>query len=283
MADFGVEPSAELRETERQILEQHPAAAPASGQSMLAAALRTSTALVGRTSERRLLANAWMAAKSGRGQIRLLAGPLESGRTRLVADLAGRAIADGASVEYARGDELLALFGQPERDLPVLATGLVLDQLAERCRRRPQVLILDDGEYATGPTVDLTAAIAAAADQLALLLLIVIDPSAGGPAVSAFSWLDHGAAMAIEVESMTDDELATVLAADGVEPTAMPAIIAISDGLPGVARREAAAWAERTASERLRVAAMSSVGATAIAQRAQASVLDEVLELVDSA
>ena len=69
---------------------------------------------------------------------------------------------------------------------------------------------------------------------------------------------------------------------DGVEPTAMPAIIAISDGLPGVARREAAAWAERTASERLRVAAMSSVGATAIAERAQASVLDEVLELVDA-
>ena len=58
----------------------------------------------------------------------LLAGPLESGRTRLVADLAGRAIADGASVEYARGDELLALFGQPERDLPVSA---------DRPRRRP--------------------------------------------------------------------------------------------------------------------------------------------------
>ena len=143
------------------------------------------------------------------------------------------------------------------------------------------MLIVDDAEYATGPTVDVITAIAAAADQLALLLLIVIDPSGGGPAVSAFSRLDPSGAMTIAVDPMTDDEMATVVTADGVDPSAVPAIIAMAGGLPGVARREAAAWAERTASERLRIAAVSSLGATATAQRAQASVLDEVLELVD--
>ena len=283
LADLGVEPCVELRETERQILEQHPAVAPVSGQSMLAAALRTSTALVGRVAERRLLSNAWLAAKSGSGQVRLLTGPLESGRTRLVADLAGRAIADGGAVEYARGDELLALLDQADRGgRSASNAGQFVDRLAERCRARPQVLVVDDAEYATGPTVDLINAIASAADQLALLVLVVIDPSAGGPAVSAFSRLEPTVATTIEVEPMTDDELAAVVSTDGVDPSAVPAIIAVSCGLPGVARREAAAWAERTASERLRRAAISSLDATALADRAQASVHDEVLELVEA-
>jgi WD40 repeat protein len=58
------------------------------------------------------------------------------------------------------------------------------------------------------------------------------------------------------------------------------AVVAISAGLPGVARREAAAWAERVASDRLTAAAASSIGATAVADEARASVFDDVLALV---
>ena len=68
----------------------------------LAAALHTSTALVGRTSELAALDTAWRMAREGAGQLRILSGPIDVGRTRLAADLAGRAIAVGGDVEYLR-------------------------------------------------------------------------------------------------------------------------------------------------------------------------------------
>ena len=141
-------------------------------------------------------------------------------------------------------------------------------------------MIVDDVEWATGEAVDLVRTVAATADQLALFLLVVIDRSGGGPAVTAIDRLDPTGSSTIDVEAMPSEELAAVIGAEGVDPNAVAGIIAVSNGLPGVAKRETAAWAERTASERLRVAAASSLGANALAQRAQASVLDEVVELV---
>ncbi len=82
LAEFGLEPGAQLSDMERRILEHDPALAPVSGTAMLAAALRTSGAMIGRDAERRALVTAWQAAKSGFGQVRILSGPLESGRTR---------------------------------------------------------------------------------------------------------------------------------------------------------------------------------------------------------
>jgi len=281
LAEFGLEPGAELQKTERLIVEQDPKLVPASGRSMLAAALRASSPLVGRVEERRAMATAWQAAKSGIGQLRILSGPLESGRTRLAADLAGRAIADGGAVDYARGDELLAaLGGSPWSSPSRIDAGPLVDELANRCRVKPMVLIVDDAEWATGAAVDLLRALASSADQMALLVLLILDPTGGGPAVAALNHLDPTGALTIEVATMDEQQLAAIVVADGVDPTAVAGVVAMSRGLPGVARREAAAWAERTASERLRAAAVSSVGAATLAQRAQASVLDEVADLV---
>ena len=90
LAEFGLEPGADLSDMERRILEHDPALAPVSGTAMLAAALRTSGTMIGREVERRALVTAWRAAKSGFGQVRIVSGPLESGRTRIAIDLAGR-------------------------------------------------------------------------------------------------------------------------------------------------------------------------------------------------
>ena len=56
--------------------------------------------------------------------------------------------------------------------------------------------------------------------------------------------------------------------------------MAVARGLPGVARREAALWAERSASDRLAAASSSALGANAAAAKARASVFDDVLDLV---
>ena len=271
---FGLEPGPELRAVERQIFEQDPTLAAATGQAQLAAALRFSTPFIGRAEEQAALDVAWRQARAGDGQLRILRGMVDSGRTRLAADLAGRVLADGGAVEYSRGSELPGLFG--ERGEP----GAVVDLVGERCRRVPQLLVVDDVEWASEPAVGIVDAIARATDQFALLLVLIVEPSAGGPAVSAVDRLDPAGACTLDVGPLADEDMAVIVTADGVEAGAIPAVLGVAAGLPGVARREAAAWAERTASERLRVAASSSAGAGAAAAQAQASVLDEVVELV---
>ncbi len=190
LAEFGLEPGAQLSDMERRILEHDPALAPVSGTAMLAAALRTSGAMIGRDAERRALVTAWQAAKAGFGQVRILSGPLESGRTRIASDLAGRALAEGGAVEYVRGTDILSVLGWTARTAPANPQfGREVDALAERCRSKPLLLIVDDVEWATGEAVDLVRTVAATADQLALFLLVVIDRSGGGPAVTAIDRL----------------------------------------------------------------------------------------------
>lgn len=281
LAEFGLEPGAELRRAERQIVEPEPRSVPPAGTSMLAAALRTSSAMYGREHERTLLQVAWEAAKSGSGQIRILSGPLESGRTRIAADLAGRVLADGAVVEYVRGGDLLTLVEQAPA-LRAPSAGAIVDHIAARSRATPLLLIVDDAEWATEGAIAAIRALADATQQLSMLLLLIIDPGDGGPAVNAVRRLEPELAMTIEIGPMPPDDIVAIVTADGVDPAEAGAIAATSNGLPGVARREAAAWAERTASERLRAAAASSLGAVNQARQARASVLDEVVELVQA-
>ena len=277
---YGLEPGPDLRSLERRILDQDPSLGSTTGRVALAAALHTSTPLVGRTSELAALDIAWRMAREGAGQLRILSGPIDVGRTRLAADLAGRAIAVGGDVEYVRAadglDSLAALIGTGGPMSP----GVIVDAVAHRCRRGPMILIIDDMEWAPGPVVTTIAALTSALEGLALLVVLIVDPSGGGPAVAAIGRLDPEQARTLSVGPMSDADIAAVVVADGVEDDAVPPVVALADGRPGAARREAAAWAERTASERLRAATVSSAGALAVAQQAQVSVLDEVVELV---
>ena len=64
--EFGLEPGPELRAVERQIVEQDPTLASATGQVQLAAALRFSTPFIGRAEEQAALDVAWRQARRRR-------------------------------------------------------------------------------------------------------------------------------------------------------------------------------------------------------------------------
>src|SRR5208283_2221628 len=68
---------------------------------------------VGRTAERESLAAAWRDACQGQRRIALLAGEPGIGKTRLAAELAREAHADGSLVLYGRCDEDLGAPYQP--------------------------------------------------------------------------------------------------------------------------------------------------------------------------
>ena len=77
-------------------------------RAALPAALRTTRPMVGRRAELAWLTEAWETARRGTGQVRVVLGPVDGGRTRLAAELAAQVIADGGWVEYVRGGGGLA-------------------------------------------------------------------------------------------------------------------------------------------------------------------------------
>lgn len=276
---YGLAPGPDLRAIERQILEQDPSLDPTTGRAALAATLRNWKPLIGRASEVAALETAWTMAREGTGQLRILSGPVDAGRTRLAADLAGRAVEQGGDVEYVRAaDGLDSLVAKSSGSAP--STGETVDGILDRCRLTPMIVIVDDVEWAPGAAVTTIEALAAAIDHVPLLLLLIVDPSGGGPAVAAITRLDPESARTLVLGPMPDDDIAALVEADGVDDDGVSVVVASAGGRPGVARREAAAWAERTASFRLRAATTSSSRALAMAHEAQHSVLDEVVELV---
>ena len=219
---YGLEPGPDLRSLERRILDQDPSLGSTTGRVALAAALHTSTPLVGRTSELAALDTAWRMAREGAGQLRILSGPIDVGRTRLAADLAGRAIAVGGDVEYVRAADGLDSLAAPTGTGGPMSPGVIVDAVAHRCRRGPMILIIDDMEWAPGPVVTTIAALTSALEGLALLVVLIVDPSGGGPAVAAIGRLDPEQARTLSVGPMSDADIAAIVVADGVEDDAVP-------------------------------------------------------------
>jgi DNA-binding SARP family transcriptional activator/WD40 repeat protein len=269
--EFGLEPGAELRDLERRVLEQDPALTVRRQPSLPTTLRRHAGPLVGRAGERAWLGEAWQSARAGSGQVRVLLGSVDSGRTRLAADLASTAVADGAHVVYIRGEEGLAA------DTP----GAFVDAVIDRSRAAPILVVIDDAEWSSARTLTALTALVGAVAQVPVLLVLIADPSAAGAALQALYRLaDDGAAASRALDALDDEALAAIVAADGVDHEAVAAVVAVARGLPGVARREAAAWAERAASERLTVDSASSIGATVAADEARASVFDDVVDLI---
>ena len=269
--EFGLEPGSELRDLERRILDQDPALTVRREPALPATLRRHSGVLFGRARERAWLLEAWNAARAGSGQVRLLLGPVDSGRTRLVADLAATAVRDGGHVIYLRGEEDIA------SDTP----GGFVDAVVDQSRTEPVLVAVDDAEWCSARTLTALTALTAAIPRAAVLLLVVADPSASGAA------FQHGApprgrchlVAAPSSPSMTRRWLRSSWRT-GSTREAVAAVVAVARGLPGVARREAAAWAERAATERLTADSASSIGARVAAAEARASVFDDVLGLV---
>ena len=275
--EFGLEPGVELRTLERRILDQDPTLPIAGDRSLVPAPLRASTPFVGRVAELAALRDMWDAAARGSGRICVLLGAVSSGRTRLAGELAAGIVAGGGWVDFVRGaDGFASLLGPGAAGSPL--AGAVVDALVDRQRRGPLLLVVDDAEWMSPAVVAAVEAIAAAVERLAVMVLLVVDPAGGGPAVEAARRLQG--ADTFTVAPLPDDDVARIVEADGVDGEAVSAIVAVSGGLPGVARREAAAWAERAASDRLQSATASALGAVAASDAARVTVFDDVLALV---
>lgn len=272
---FGLEPGHELRDLERRIVDQDPALLGPGSRAALPAALRTDNTFVGRRHELDWLRAAWARSCAGVGQVRAIVGEPGSGRTRLVAELATVAVTEGGDVEYVDGSVGLHMLGVAHEP------GSVVDAVSDRCRTRPLLLIVDDVEWTPAPSISAIRAVAAAAERQ-MVLLVLVGHSGGGPGVQLIHDLEQSVAGTLELGPMTDHEIAEVVQSEGLDPHAADAVVAVAGGLPGVARREAAAWAERVATDRLNAAASASIGARSAAARAGESVLDEVLRLVEA-
>ncbi|MBV9337946.1 MAG: AAA family ATPase, partial [Solirubrobacterales bacterium] len=132
--ELGIEPSPGLRELQQQILEQSPLlslASPEEGmrgrplarglvgppqqfdRALPGELAVASEVFVGRQAEIDVLADAWRLALKGSLRTALLAGEPGIGKTRLAAELARRAHAEGAVVLFGRCDEDLGVPFQP--------------------------------------------------------------------------------------------------------------------------------------------------------------------------
>ncbi len=168
------------------------------------------TAFVGRERELRWLRRQWERARGGQRQLVLLAGEPGVGKTRLAAEFALAAHAEGATVLFGRSEEKELVAYQPfvealrhyieASDIERLPGGLrsaatALDEVlrglpatgrsaddyrlvaavtafvAEACRESPLVLIVDDLQWADRSTLSLVRHLARSAGQAPLLLL----------------------------------------------------------------------------------------------------------------
>jgi DNA-binding SARP family transcriptional activator/WD40 repeat protein len=275
---FGLTPGPDLRAIEHRILE-HDATLMVRGESAVPAGLRRdSTVLVGREGELAWLVDGWRAARAGSGQLRLVLGPADSGRTRLAAELAATAAIDGGHVLHVRGKD--GFDRPPDVTVDAETPGGVADRITERSRAQPVLVVVDDAEWADAMTVETIVTLAGSIANAAVMAVVIAEPSASGPALQTLLRLDRSEGRTLHLETMPDQALAQVVGADGVERDGVAAVLAVAGGLPGVARREAAAWVERAASDRLTTAAVSSIDATAAAVGARASMFDDVLALV---
>jgi DNA-binding SARP family transcriptional activator len=233
--EFGLEPGPELRAVERQIVRQDPSLTVGSGQVVLAAALRTSRPMVGRHAEREALLRLWAVAREGLGRFAVVRGAIDSGRTRLLADLAGRVVADGGAVEYVRGsDGFAALDPAPPSSSGASAAigAAVLDAVARRFADQPLLLVVDDVEWLPPQHAPILTSLALSVEDLPALVVVSVDPSSGGPVVSAVERLGASGAVTIDLDPMSGDEIAAIVIADGVEDEAVRAVTATAGGFP---------------------------------------------------
>ena len=271
---FGLEPGPELRQLEQRVVNQDPSLIPRN-PGLLPTPLRHETTLVGRANELAWLRAAFSQARTGVGQVRSVLGPIGSGRTRLVAEMAATVVDEGGAVEYIAGASGLHLLTDG------VGPGSVIDAIAARCRTNPLMVVIDDVEWTPPASVDAIRALAAAAEQLSLFFVLV-GQDVDGPVIRLIHDLERSCSSTLYLAPMSDHDVADILAREGIDSEAIDAAVAMADGLPGMARREAAAWAERAATDRLNAAAAVSIGARSAATRAGASMLDEVMRLIEA-
>ena len=259
---FGLEPGPELRALERQVLDQDPALIVASDRPALPAALRTTGPLVGRDAELAWLAEAWELARRG---------PARFGcsSARLTAVAPGWPPSSPPGDRRGRLGRVRAGRCRPRRSHAGLAGNA---GTARRGRRRshrplpPRAPAPRGGRRrvdAAQPVSRRSRRWPAPPNGSRFCWCLIADPAGGGAAVDALRRLPTAATTTLG--PLDDEALADLVAADGVDAEGVAAILAVAGGLPGVARREAAAGRSVPPATGSQAAAASSIDATAVA------------------
>ena len=167
--ELGIEPSEALKQLQIRILQQDRELMPAGvgGPTGLPSALTPvdGSAFVGRDADLRRLQAVWDRARAGRLQVAMIGGEPGIGKTRLAAEFARAAHAQGATVLFGRCDEDLGIPYQPFAE--ALGAGIgaepgmqrhqlfeaVAEALAKAAAGRPLVAVLDDLHWADAPTL----------------------------------------------------------------------------------------------------------------------------------
>ncbi|HET6918271.1 MAG TPA: BTAD domain-containing putative transcriptional regulator, partial [Jiangellaceae bacterium] len=237
--ELGVEPSADLRRLQLQVLEQDSALrAPVRTPTLPDALVLPPGPFVGRGRELATLRAAWQRVSAeARPSTIVLRGPTAAGATRLAAQFAGELARQGVVVEYNAA-------GRPAGDPATAPTLSVVDARGLAIGERESVLLAGHIE---GPR----------------LTVVLAAPSVAIPP----------GAEAVDVGSLNADEVRAILATyvdDAVTDEALPDVLRTSGGLPGRVHDEALSVARRQAAAVVSGAATSAglVGSDLDAARA---------------
>ena len=209
---------------------------------------RTRLPLVGRDAELTVLERALAAARDGTGAAVTVLGPAGSGKTRLLAELAGRAagvpvlqVRASAAAEAVPGVVVaalvragLALAGRSEQDLvgvqaplrhllgpaPVLPTGGALGHalywwLSDLTEAAPLLLVVDDAQWTDALSLRLLAALLPGLTELPVLLTLGVregEPTTGTAGVRAL----RAGSEVVSLGPLGEDAVLGLAAAAGV-------------------------------------------------------------------
>ena len=251
--EIGVEPGPELRRLHDAILRQDASLEVDTAVPELPRELGTvsSSPLAGRERELAWLRAHWQRARLGDGGLVTLLGTAGMGKTRLVAELAGEAHGEGATVLYAAGS------GAPEAALAAIARA--------RQARRPTLLVLDDADRTPG---DVRAAL--------LRLTAELRSHASLAVVTGGELANLRPTASVTLPPLGADAVHRIalLYAPGETATDVPvdSLLEASSGVPRRVHELAAEWAQREAARRV-----DAVADRAAAGRTQARALQAEL------
>jgi DNA-binding CsgD family transcriptional regulator/tetratricopeptide (TPR) repeat protein len=227
---------------------------------------RASDVFVGRAHELAELERALAAARAGRGATVLVVGEAGIGKTRLAAEVARRALAEGFEVLLGRAIDVIGtelpfqLFVDALRPLSdpwrleegpgasqLRAFQAVRELLAERAATAPLLLELEDLHWADASSLDLTVFLARGLADRPVLVLGTArgdEPASAGRVRRLAEGIRRSGATVLELGPLDRDELAALLAAraHGPVPAALATAIATrSEGNPFLAEELLAA------------------------------------------
>src|SRR5262245_56145508 len=227
----------------RAVAELQVAAPASAAPGVVPAELDAETPLVGRDHELAWLRGTWRQARRGRGRVVFVSGPAGIGKTRLAAEVAASAAAQGAT----------ALYGGAGGAGPALALAALREALDAG---RPSLLVLDDLD-ALGDGV--LQALMEAFDRIESGAVLVVgllrDPDTASELVARADRDVDGHRALGPVDAGAIRRNGELYAPDGVDDMPLESISRASGGVPGQVHERMSEWAEQEATRRLAAAA----------------------------